>query len=98
MFVYVCVCVCVRPHRRQLRAVKEGRVFLVDGNAHFNRPGPRLLDALDFLIAVLHERWEYIPSSFAWELLTLLPTDATDDAAAANTGAAAAGDDTGGQR
>ncbi len=28
-------------HRMNLRAVKEGRVVVVDGNQMFNRPGPR---------------------------------------------------------
>lgn len=36
---------CV-PRRGELRAVQAGNVFLVDGNAHFNRPGPRLLEGL----------------------------------------------------
>jgi len=32
-----------------LRAVREGRVFLGDGNALFNRPGPRVVEALECL-------------------------------------------------
>lgn len=50
-------------------------MFLVDGNAHFNRPGPRLMEALQFLVAVLHERWELIPAGFEWELFRVLPDD-----------------------
>ncbi|GLC41083.1 hypothetical protein PLESTB_000945000 [Pleodorina starrii] len=38
---------------RGLRAVQSGRVALVDGNQHFNRPGPRLVEALEWLVAVL---------------------------------------------
>jgi iron complex transport system substrate-binding protein len=30
-------------------AVKEGRVFIADGNAYFNRPGPRLVESLEIL-------------------------------------------------
>ncbi|KAI9178978.1 hypothetical protein H9P43_005640 [Blastocladiella emersonii ATCC 22665] len=30
------------------------RVMLVDGNHHFNRPGPRLVDAAEFVLAMLH--------------------------------------------
>lgn len=32
-----------------LRAVREGRVFAVDGAAHFARPGPRILDGIEVL-------------------------------------------------
>lgn len=39
---------------RQLGAVKAGRVALVDGDAMFNRPGPRLVDALEWLVWLLH--------------------------------------------
>ena len=36
------------------RAVREGRVFVADGNAFFNRPGPRLVESLEILAACLH--------------------------------------------
>jgi iron complex transport system substrate-binding protein len=36
------------------RAVREGRVFLTDGNAYFNRPGPRLVESAEILAAVTH--------------------------------------------
>jgi iron complex transport system substrate-binding protein len=39
-----------------LRAVREGRVFLTDGNQYFNRPGPRLVESLEILAAILHPR------------------------------------------
>ena len=35
-------------------AVREGRVFLTDGNAYFNRPGPRLVESLEILAACVH--------------------------------------------
>jgi len=38
-----------RPGWGELRAVQEGRVFLGDGNALFNRPGPRVVEALECL-------------------------------------------------
>ena len=38
----------------ELRAVREGRVAMVDGNQMFNRPGPRLLDALEWLVDFVH--------------------------------------------
>ena len=37
-----------------LRAVREGRVYLTDGNHYFNRPGPRLVDSLEILAEILH--------------------------------------------
>jgi iron complex transport system substrate-binding protein len=42
----------------ELRAVREGRVFVADGNAYFHRPGPRLVESLEILAEILH------PSSF----------------------------------
>jgi iron complex transport system substrate-binding protein len=39
---------------RRLRAVREGRCYVLDGNAYFNRPGPRLADSAELLAAVLH--------------------------------------------
>jgi iron complex transport system substrate-binding protein len=37
-----------------LRAVREGRVFVVDGNAFFSRPGPRLVESAEILAGLLH--------------------------------------------
>jgi len=39
---------------QNLRAVREGRVFVADGNAYFNRPGPRLVESTEILAEVLH--------------------------------------------
>ncbi|HYT91397.1 MAG TPA: cobalamin-binding protein [Gemmataceae bacterium] len=38
----------------RLRAVRERRVFAVDGNQFFNRPGPRLVESLEILAEILH--------------------------------------------
>ena len=38
----------------QLPAVREGRVFAVDANAYFSRPGPRLADGVALLAHLLH--------------------------------------------
>lgn len=43
-----------RPEWRSLTAVKNGKIFLVDGNAYFNRPGPRLVDSTEILAEILH--------------------------------------------
>ena len=42
-----------RPGWKQLRAVKTGRVFAVD-TAFFHRPGPRLVEGLKTVAALLH--------------------------------------------
>jgi iron complex transport system substrate-binding protein len=39
---------------RGLRAVREGCVTIFDGNAYFSRPGPRIVDSLEMLAAVVH--------------------------------------------
>jgi iron complex transport system substrate-binding protein len=36
------------------RAVREGRVYVADGNAYFNRPGPRIVESLEILAACVH--------------------------------------------
>ncbi|HXF53075.1 MAG TPA: cobalamin-binding protein [Hyphomicrobiaceae bacterium] len=41
-------------HWRRLRAVRDGRVYIGDGNAYFNRPGPRLVETAEILAEVLH--------------------------------------------
>jgi iron complex transport system substrate-binding protein len=43
-----------RPEWPTLSAVREGRVYAVDGNALFNRSGPRLVDSLELLAHLLH--------------------------------------------
>jgi iron complex transport system substrate-binding protein len=43
-----------RPEWARLKAVRAGRVFAVDGNAYFNRSGPRLVDSLEILARLLH--------------------------------------------
>ena len=37
-----------------LRAVVKDRVYVADGNAYFNRPGPRLVESAEILAEVLH--------------------------------------------
>ena len=39
---------------KALKAVKNGRVFITDGNAYFNRPGPRLVDSAEILAEIFH--------------------------------------------
>jgi iron complex transport system substrate-binding protein len=42
------------PEWRELRAVREGRVYPVDANGCFSRPGPRLVDGIERLAEILH--------------------------------------------
>lgn len=41
------------PEWPQLRAVREGRVYPVDGSAYFNRPGPRVVDGVELMARLL---------------------------------------------
>lgn len=42
------------PGYRDLPAVRAGRVFVVNGSDYFSRPGPRLVDSLELLAAMVH--------------------------------------------
>lgn len=50
-----------------LKAVQNNRVALVDGNQMFNRPGPRLVDAYEWLVSWLNNVPSVIPDGFPWE-------------------------------
>lgn len=39
---------------RRLSAVTKGQCYVADGNAYFNRPGPRLADSAELLAAIMH--------------------------------------------
>ncbi len=59
-----------RPEWQKLHAVQSGRVYITDGNAYFNRPGPRLADSLEILAEILHpEIFDYGYKGTGWELL-----------------------------
>jgi iron complex transport system substrate-binding protein len=64
----------VLPHRTgwdALPAVRHGRIYTVDGNAYFSRPGPRIVDSLELLAELIHpelfggwgprEAWQTLP-------------------------------------
>lgn len=55
------------PWWRDLPAVRSGRVALVDGTQMFSRPGPRLIDALEWLTGWLQDRPALMPAGFPWE-------------------------------
>ncbi len=52
------------PGWAKLSAVESSRVFAVDGNAYFNRSGPRIVDSMEILAGLIH------PAEFAVHLET----------------------------
>ena len=42
------------PDWKALKAVKNKQIFITDGNAYFNRPGPRLVDSAEILAEIFH--------------------------------------------
>lgn len=42
------------PGWETLTAVRQGRVYAVDGHASFNRPGPRIVDSLELFTGFIH--------------------------------------------
>lgn len=57
-----------KPGWRDLKAVRQGKVFVTDGNQYFNRPGPRLLDSLQILAEILHpEEFHFGFEGRGWE-------------------------------
>jgi iron complex transport system substrate-binding protein len=50
-----------------LRAVKEGRVYIIDGHHFFNRPGPRLVESAEIVAEILHpERFSFGHRGTGW--------------------------------
>jgi len=43
-----------KPDWADLQAVRNGRVYLTDGNQYFNRPGPRMAESLEILAEIFH--------------------------------------------
>lgn len=49
--------------------LKRGtKIAVVDGNQMFNRPGPRLVDAMEFLVGFINDQYDSIPTGFPWKL------------------------------
>jgi iron complex transport system substrate-binding protein len=50
----------------------RARVYVTDGNAYFNRPGPRLVESLEIMAACVHpERFDELACTHASELVRL---------------------------
>ena len=52
-----------KPGWAQVKAVREERVYFADGNAFFNRPGPRLAESAEMLADMLHPEAGAAPAS-----------------------------------
>jgi len=54
------------PGFDSLPAARNGEIYLVNANAYFARPGPRVVDSLELLAGILHpeEFSEFAGSSF----------------------------------
>lgn len=51
----------------ELKAVRSRRVYLTNGTAYFNRPGPRIIQGLEILAAIVHPEavdWPFPESGF----------------------------------
>lgn len=75
------------PWVGDLQCARLRQIYLVDGNQHFNRPGPRLVDAFEFLVGLLYDFPSLIPPGFPYERFDVsssaAATDSTRAAAAA---------------
>lgn len=87
----------VLPYRagwEALPAVRGGRVYVVDGNAYFSRPGPRIVDSLELLAELIHpERCAGWAPPDSWMTLpgSVVSEPAGADARGAHSVAATAG-------
>ena len=56
----------------ELTAVREGRVWAMDGDHYVNRPGPRIVDTAEYLAGIVHpDRFEEPPADVAVPLADL---------------------------
>jgi iron complex transport system substrate-binding protein len=61
-----------QPAWRALRAVRDGRAYVMDGNAYVNRPGPRLIESAELFAAAI--RGEDAPPDALTVLRSAAPT------------------------
>jgi iron complex transport system substrate-binding protein len=58
-----------QPDQWSLASNMAQRIFLVDASSYFSRPGPRLIDGIELLAAILHpSKYEHIHESMACRL------------------------------
>ncbi|XSG81870.1 MAG: cobalamin-binding protein [Methyloligella sp. ZOD6] len=71
-----------KPGWHDLKAVRDGKIFVADGNQYFNRPGPRVVESLQILAEILHP--DLFPPSFegkGWVRYAGSPAQAKSSAA-----------------
>ena len=54
------------PGWKGLRAVRTKQVYIADGNAYFNRPGPRLVESFEIMAEVFHPGALRLGHEHAW--------------------------------
>ena len=45
-----------QPGFADLKAVKNNRLYITDGNQYFNRPGPRIVDSIEILAEIINPK------------------------------------------
>ncbi len=45
-----------QPGFNELKAVKNNRFYIADGNQYFNRPGPRIVDSLEIMAEIINPK------------------------------------------
>ena len=45
-----------QPGFSDLKAVKNNRIYIADGNQYFNRPGPRIIDSIEILAEIINPK------------------------------------------
>lgn len=57
------------PGWHDLKAVKNGRVYITDGNQYFNRPGPRVAESLEILAEIFYpDQCHYHHEGTGWQV------------------------------
>lgn len=61
-------CLSDVPQWKQLTAVRNGQVFVTDGNQYFNRPGPRVVESAEILAEIFYPGdYDFGHRGIAWE-------------------------------
>jgi iron complex transport system substrate-binding protein len=62
------------PAWANLRAVKTGHVYVIDGHHFFNRPGPRLVESAEIVAEILHaDRFDFGHRGSGWVSIDDVP-------------------------
>ncbi|HQS53261.1 MAG: cobalamin-binding protein, partial [Sphingobacteriales bacterium 39-40-5] len=44
------------PGWRELKAVKDNKIYIADGNHYFNRSGPRITDSIEIMAEIINPK------------------------------------------